>query len=41
MSYSASTRECSPLVFLINALLPEDEPIAMYPPRGEEEAGHM
>ena len=23
------------------ALLPEDEPIAMYPPRGEEEAGYM
>ena len=22
-------------------LLPEDEPIAMYPPRGEEEAGYM
>ena len=24
-----------------HALLPEDEPIAMYPPRGEEEAGYM
>ena len=24
-----------------HALLPEDEPIAMYPPRGEEEAGHI
>ena len=24
-----------------HAQLPEDEPIAMYPPRGEEEAGHM
>ena len=24
-----------------HALLPEDEPIAMYPPRCEEEAGYM
>ena len=24
-----------------HALLPEDEPISMYPPRGEEEAGYM
>ena len=24
-----------------HAQLPHDEPIAMYPPRGEEEAGHM
>ena len=24
-----------------HALLPEDEPIVMYPPRGEEEAGYM
>ena len=24
-----------------HALLPEDKPIAMYPPRGEEEAGYM
>ena len=24
-----------------HALLPEDEPIAMYPPHGEEEAGYM
>ena len=24
-----------------HALLPEEEPIAMYPPRGEEEAGYM
>ena len=24
-----------------HALLPEDEPIAIYPPRGEEEAGYM
>ena len=24
-----------------HALLPEDEPIAMYPPRGEQEAGYM
>ena len=29
------------VAFWINALLPEDEPIAMYLPRGEEEAGHM
>ena len=28
-------------VALWHALLPEDEPIAMYPPRGEEEAGYI
>ena len=28
-------------VAIWHALLPEDEPIAMYPPRGEEEAGYM
>ena len=27
------------IVAFWHALLPEDEPIAMYPPRGEEEAG--
>ena len=29
------------IVAFWHALLPEDEPIAMYPPRGEEEAGYM
>ena len=32
---------CDISIAFWRALLPEDVPVAMYPPRGEEEAGYM